>query len=145
MGQDEKAVWACIPGDYSGNLLFFFENGKAARVELSAYQTQSKRRKLTGAYSDKSPLAAIVRISEDKDLAVLTTEGRCVVFNTSQLTVKTTRSAQGVGVMTPKKNHRVERVIPLEETGITKVSRYRAKILPATGLLLTPQDKENIP
>ena len=67
------------------------------------------------------------------------------MFNTSQLTVKTTRSAQGVGVMTPKKNHRVERVIPLEETGITKVSRYRAKILPATGLLLTPQDKENIP
>lgn len=144
MGQDEKAVWACIPGDYSGNLLFFFENGKAARVELSAYQTQSKRRKLTGAYSDKSPLAGIVRISEDKDLAVLTTEGRCVVFNTSELAVKTTRSAQGVGVMTPKKNHRVERAIPLEETGITKASRYRAKALPATGMLLTPQDKENV-
>lgn len=142
MAQDEKTVWACIPGDYSGNLLFFFENGKVARVELSAYQTQSKRRKLTGAYSDKAPLAAIVWITEDKDLAVLTTEGRCVVFNTSQLAVKTTRSAQGVGVVTPKKNHRVERVILLEETGITKVSRYRAKALPAVGMLLTPQDKE---
>lgn len=144
MDQDEKVLWACIPGDYSGNLLFFFENGKVARVELSAYQTQSKRKRLTKAYSDKSPLAVIVWLAEDKDLAVLTTEGRCVVFDTAQLAVKTTRSAQGVGVVTPKRDYRVEQVFPLEETGITKVNRYRAKVLPAIGMLLTPQDKETM-
>ncbi len=141
MTPDEKVVWACLPGDYSGNLLFFFENGKVARVELSAYQTQSRRRKLTGAYSDKSPLATVMLITEDRDLAVITTEGRCIVFNTEALLPKATRSAQGVGVMSPRKTHKVERVMPLEETHIDKVSRYRAKTLPAVGMLLTPQDK----
>lgn len=141
MAPDEKVVWACLPGDYSGSLLLFFENGKAARVELAAYQTQSRRRKLTGAYSDKSPLAAVMLIKEDRDLAVISTEGRCIIFNTEALAVKATRSAQGVSVMSPKKNHRVEKVIPLEETSISKVSRYRAKTLPAVGMLLTPQDK----
>ena len=141
MAPDERVVWACLPRDYSGSLLFFFENGKAARVKLSAYQTQSKRRKLTGAYSDKFPLAAAILILENKDLAVISTEGRCIVFNSDALVAKSTRSAQGVEVMSPKKNHRVAKVIPLEETNISRVSRYRAKVLPAVGMLLTPQDK----
>ena len=83
MDPEEKAVWACIPGDYSGNLLFFFDNGKAARVELSAYQTQTRRRKLTGAYSDKSPLAAAFLLREDYEMAVVSSEGRCLIFHTS--------------------------------------------------------------
>ena len=92
-------------------------------------------------FRSKSPLAAVMLIKEDRDLAVISTEGRCIIFNTEALAVKATRSAQGVSVMSPKKNHRVEKVIPLEETSISKVSRYRAKTLPAVGMLLTPQDK----
>lgn len=102
MDGEEKVVWACNPGDYSAHLLFFFENGKAARVELGAYQTQTRRKKLTGAYSDKSPLVSALVLAEDTEMAVCSTEGRCVVFHTASLTPKATRSTQGVNVMTLK-------------------------------------------
>ena len=129
-------VWACIPGDYSGHLLFFFENGKAARVELSAYQTQTRRKKLTGAYSDKSPLVAAFLLTEDLEMAVISTEGRCVVFHTAALTPKTTRTTQGVNVMTLKPKYRVETALPLEQTPIVNAARYRARSLPVAGALL---------
>ena len=108
MDPGESFVWACLTSDYSGHLLFFFENGKVARVELSAYQTQTKRRKLTGAYSDKSPLVAGLLIKEDLEVAVTSTEGRCLVFHTAALTPKTTRSTQGVNVMTLKPKWKVD-------------------------------------
>jgi len=141
MEAEERAIWACIPGDYSGNLLFFFENGKAARVELSAYQTQTKRKKLTGAYSDKSPLVAAFLVREDFEAAVISTEGRCMVFHTASLNPKTTRSTQGVNVMTLKPKYRVEKVLPLSQTHIVSVSRYRARSLPIAGALLREADR----
>ena len=141
MDPEEKAIWACIPGDYSGQLLFFFENGKAARVELSAYQTQTRRKKLTGAYSDKSPLVAAFRLKEDFEAAVISTEGRCVVFHTASLNPKTTRSTQGVNVMTLKPKYRVETVLPLADTAIVNAARYRARSLPVTGALLREADR----
>jgi len=141
MDPEEKPVWACLPGDYSKQLLFFFENGKAARVELSAYQTQTRRKKLTGAYSDKSPLAAAFLLSEDFEAAVISTEGRCLIFHTSALNPKTTRSTQGVNVMTLKPKHRVEKVLPLEKTHIVHTSRYRARSLPINGALLKEEDR----
>ena len=141
MDPEEKAVWACIPGDYSGHLLFFFANGKAARVELSAYQTQTRRKKLTGAYSDKSPLVGAFLLREDFEAAVISTEGRCVVFHTASLNPKTTRNTQGVNVMTLKPKYHVEKVLPLERTHIQNTARYRARSLPIAGALLREEDR----
>jgi len=141
MDPGENAVWACVTSDYSGHLLFFFENGKTARVELSAYQTQTRRKRLTGAYSDKSPLAAALHIREDLELAAISTEGRCVVFHTAALSPKTTRSTQGVGVMTLKPRYRLEKVLPLSETSIVNAARYRARSLPIAGMLLKEEDR----
>ena len=141
MDPDERAVWACLPGDYSGHVLFFFENGKAARVELSAYQTQTRRRKLTGAYSDKSPLVCAFLLKEDLELAVRSTEGRCLVFHTAALNPKSTRSTQGVGVMTLKPKYKLEDVRPLSETPIVNAARYRARSLPIAGALLKDVDR----
>ena len=141
MDQEERPLWACIPGDYSGNLLFFFDNGKVARVELSAYQTQTRRKKLTGAYSDKAPLVTAFLVREDFEAAVYTTEGRCMVFHTSALNPKTTRTTQGVNIMTLKPKYRVEKVLPLDQTAIVNLSRYRARSLPVNGALLKEEDR----
>ena len=142
MDPEEKFVWACAPGDYSAHLLFFFENGKAARVELGAYQTQTRRKKLTGAYSDKSPLAAALQLTEDMEVAVTSTEGRCVVFHTAALNPKTTRSTQGVNVMTLKPRYQVADARPLADTPIVNAARYRARSLPIAGMLLKDEDRE---
>jgi DNA gyrase subunit A len=141
MDPEERAVWACIPGDFSGQLLFFFANGKAARVELSAYQTQTRRKKLTGAYSDKSPLVSAFLLREDFEAAVISTEGRCVVFHTASLNPKTTRNTQGVSVMTLKPKFTVEKVLPLDRTHIQNAARYRARSLPVAGALLKDEDR----
>jgi len=141
MDPEEKFVWACAPGDYSAHLLFFFENGKAARVELAAYRTQTRRRKLTGAYSDKSPLAAAFLLTEDVELAVCSSEGRCVVFHTASLNPKSTRNTQGVNVMTLKPKYHVEWVRALPDTAIVNAARYRARTLPIAGALLKEEDR----
>ena len=141
MDSDERIIWACIPGDYSGHLIFFFENGKAARVELSSYQTQTRRRKLTGAYSDKSPLVTGLLVREELETAVFSSDGRCVVFHTAELSPKTTRSTLGVSVMTLKPKYRVEQALPLSETKIVNPARYRARALPSAGALLKDADR----
>lgn len=141
MEPGESVVWACIPGDYSAHLLFFFESGKAARVDLSAYRTQTRRKKLTGAYSDKAPLAAALLLGSDMEVAVVSTEGRCVVFHTAYLVPKTTRNTQGVNVITLKPRYKVARVEPLEQTSIVNPDRYRARTLPIAGALLKEKDR----
>ena len=141
MEPGETVLWACLTSDYSGNLLFFFENGKAARVELSAYQTQTRRKKLTGAYSDKSPLVSAVYLREDVELAVASTEGRCLVFHSASLNPKSTRSTQGVNVMTLKPKYKVAWARPLEQTTIVNAARYRARTLPVAGSLLKEEDR----
>ena len=142
MDPEENVVFAVLPGDYSGGLLFFFENGKAARVDLSAYQTTSNRRKLTGAYSDKSPLVCIRTLDAECELAVYSTEGRCLVFHTALLSPKATRTTQGVAVMNLKPKYHLEAVKALEETGIVNAGRYRVRSLPAAGALVRPEDAE---
>jgi DNA gyrase subunit A len=141
MDPEEKFVWACCPGDYSAHLLFFFENGKAARVELAAYQTQTRRKKLTGAYSDKSPLVSAQVLDQDTEMAVCSTEGRCVVFHTASLNPKATRTTQGVNIMTLKPKYKVEWVRPLADTPIVNAARYRARSLPIAGALLKEEDR----
>ena len=142
MDAEESVVYAVLPGDYSGALVFFFENGKAARVEMKAYQTTSNRRKLTGAYSDKSPLRCILPLAEDCEVAVYSSERRCLVFHTALLAPKTTRTTQGVAVMTLKPKYHLESVEELAQTSISNVSRYRVRALPAAGALLRQEDTE---
>jgi DNA gyrase subunit A len=141
MDDGENVLWACLAGDYSGSLFFFFENGKVARVPISSYQTQTRRKKLTGAYSDKSPLVGICLLREDTEVAVYSTDGRCMIFSTAMLSPKTTRTTQGVTVMSLKKNRVVENFALLADTPIVNFSRYRAKSLPIAGALLKPEDR----
>lgn len=141
MDEGEKVKAVICPGDYRKNLLLFFENGKAARLDASVYETKTNRKKLINAYSDKSPLAAVFMISEEINAAVFSSDGRAVVFNTSLLQPKTSRSTQGVAVMNVKKNHKILSAAPLEETSIKNVSRYRVRSLPAAGALLRDEDR----
>ena len=144
MDAGENVVFMVLPGpDYAGSLLIFFENGKAARVDIKAYQTTSNRRKLTGAYSDKSPLACIRRLDEDCELAVYSNEPRCLIFHTALLAPKTTRSTQGVAVMNLKPKYHLETVRLSEETSITNRTRYRVRAIPAAGALVKAEDSED--
>ena len=142
MDEGESVVYMVLPGDYRGWMLFFFENGKAAKVELSAYRTTSNRRKLTGAYSDKSPLRTALCLREDCELAVYSTEPRVLVFSTALLGSKTTRATQGVAELTLKKKFTLDYACPAEATGIANLARYRARSLPAVGALLKAEDSD---
>ena len=141
MDEEERVIDLVLPGDYSGHVLFFFENGKCARVSLSAYATTSNRRKLTGAYSDKSPLAALVPLTEDRELALISTEPRALLLHTALLAPKTTRATQGVAVMNMKPRYHLDRVCTPEESGITNLARYRVRSIPAAGALLREEDQ----
>ena len=142
MDAGENVIAMVLPGDYSGHVLFFFENGKAARVELKAYATTSNRRKLTGAYSDKSPLVALRVVQQEEELALYSTEPRALIFNTALLAPKATRATQGVAVMNMKPKFHLERVAAVGETGIVNHSRYRVRSVPAAGALLKAEDSD---
>ena len=138
--EGETAFHMVVTADYSGMLVFFFENGKAAKVELSAYATKTNRRRLVGAYSDKSPVVAIVHIAEDTEFLLTSTSGRRLLMHTGAVSVKTTRNTQGVQVMTLKGSHRLERVELFEEGMVAKPNRYRPKTLPAAGAMPSAED-----
>ena len=142
MDAGENVLFLCLPGDYSGSLLFAFANGRVARVALSAYATTSNRRKLTGAYCDKFPLVQILPLTEDRELALLTNEPRALLVHTALLTPKTTRGTQGVQVMNIKPKYHLERLAEVADTGITNQARYRTRTIPAAGALLRPEDSE---
>ena len=142
MDAGENVIFLCLPGDYSGSLLFAFENGRVARVALSAYATTSNRRKLTGAYCEKFPLVQILPLTEDRELALLTNEPRALLVHTALLAPKTTRGTQGVQVMNIKPKYRLERLAEVADTGITNQARYRTRTIPAAGALLRPEDSE---
>ena len=136
----ETVCKVILPGDYSGSLLFCFEDGKAARIPLSAYETKTNRRRLTGAYSDKSPLRSLLLFTEETQLVAYTTDCRALIFSTAQLTPKATRTTQGVSVVSLKKKAVLDYVLLLQEAGITNVSRYRTRNIPAAGAQLKEED-----
>ena len=142
MDEGESVVWACPAEGYAGQLLFFFQNGRVARLELSAYQTVTRRKKLTGAYSDKSPLVTVLRLREETEVAISSTEGRMLIFRTDLLATKNTRSTQGVSVMTMKPKYRVSAAVFLAESAVQNPSRYRGRSLPAAGALIREEDRE---
>ncbi len=137
-GENMVSVLFC--GDYKGFILFFFENGKVAKVPISAYETKTNRRKLTGAYSDKSPLVKAVALDADEQMVAFSSDGRAAIFSTAQLSLKTTRNTQGVAVLTLKKKAVVQDARLLQNTGITNESRYRTKTIPSAGSLLKEED-----
>ena len=136
----ENLVALVFCRDYKGFILFFFENGKAAKVPLSAYETKTNRKKLTGAYSDKSPLIKAVALDADEQMVVYSTDGRAAIFSTAQLLPKTTRNTQGVAVMTLKKKATLRDAVLLTQSGIVNESRYRTKTIPSAGALLKEED-----
>ena len=138
--QGENMVAMVFCGDYKGFVLFFFENGKAAKVPLSAYETKTNRKKLTGAYSDKSPLVKAVAMDADAQMVVYSTDGRAAIFSTAQLLPKTTRNTQGVAVLSLKKKAVLQDAVLLAESGIVNESRYRTKTLPSAGAILKEED-----
>ena len=140
MEPGENVVSVILPGDYLGFVLFFFENGKAAKVPLSAYETKTNRKKLTGAYSDKSPLRTVLSMKTDDQLAVYSTDNRCMIFSTALLLPKTTRSTQGVSVLTLRKKAALDFAAPVAGSNIKIESRYRAKSIPAAGAVLKAEE-----
>ena len=138
--QGENMVALVFCGDYKGFVLFFFENGKAAKVPLSAYETKTNRKKLTGAYSDKSPLVKAMVLDADEQMVVYSSDGRAAIFSTAQLNPKTTRNTQGVAVLTLKKKAVLSGVQLLGDSGIVNESRYRTKTIPSAGSLLREED-----
>lgn len=143
MEPDEKVVYICVLNKYVGYMIFAFENGKVAKVDISAYQTKTNRKKLLKAYSAKSPLAGVTYLKEDAEIVLCSTSGRMLLFNTASLTAKSTKDTIGVSVMTQKKNHNVESMHFYREGEFEKAWRFRAKNLPAAGAVPGPADNSD--
>lgn len=140
MDEGENAVFMVATKDYKGILLFAFENGKAAKVPLEAYATKTNRKKLTGAYSDKSPLSGMLFLEDDREVLFKASSGRMLLVHTGALSLKTTRSTQGVAVMKLKKGHRLFEISEYKEGTFAKPQRYRTRSLPALGALPSNED-----
>ena len=140
MEQGENILQVLLLGDGKGFVLFFFENGKVAKVPLSAYETKTNRKKLTGAFSDKSPVVKIMGLETDAQIAMYASDGRTLIFSTAELLPKSTRNTQGVAVMSLKKKAVLSDAMTVEDSGIENQSRYRTKTIPAAGALLKPED-----
>lgn len=141
MDEGESILFMVITGDYAGHMLFFFESGKCAKIPLSSYATKQNRRKLLKAYSDKEPLAKLICLTEETELAIRTSAGRMLLVGSAQIPVKSTRDSQGVAVVTLKKNQTIASVVPAETLELTNPHRYRVRTLPATGALVRPEDE----
>ena len=140
MDAGENVLQVIFPGDGRGFVLFFFENGKVAKVPLSAYETKTNRKKLTGAFSDKSPVVKIFSLGADAQIVMYSSDGRAMIFSTADLLPKTTRNTIGVAVMSLKKKAVLQNALPLEQSGIENQARYRMKTIPAAGALLREED-----
>ena len=139
--ENENAVYMIATKDYHGFVFFFFENGKAAKVPLEVYATKTNRKKLTGAYSDKDPLAAVLFVeSDDTEILLRSSSGRQLLIKASDLMTKTSRTTQGVAVMKLKKGHRILSATVYQEGTFQKPDRYRAKNLPSMGQLPSAEE-----
>ena len=140
MDEGESVVSAVLPGDYSGYVLFAFENGKCSKVPLASYATKTNRRRLTGAYGDKSPLMGMLHLPQEAELVIHSSDGRALVCSSAQISEKSTRSTQGIQVLTPRRGRTLVSVALLEQTALQNLPRYRAKTLPSAGAVLRPED-----
>ena len=141
MEPDETAISMVVLKEYKGYMLFFFQNGKVAKVDISAYDTKTNRKKLIKAYSDKSPLVAAIYVPQDKEFVIRSSAGRYLLFNSGAISSKTTKDSQGVAVMALKKGHRIEEITDFKDGQFVKPSRYRTKNLPSAGAILSAEDQ----
>lgn len=141
--EGENAVKMVVTKDYKGMLLFAFENGKAAKVPLESYATKTNRKKLTGAYSDKSPLVGLLYMPEDEEVLFKASSGNMLLVHTGALALKTTRSTQGVAVLKPKKGHRLFSIERYKDGTFINPKRYRTGSLPARGALPVNDDSKD--
>ncbi len=141
MTEKEDIVGMVLSGDYSGHLIFSFENGKCAKIPLKSYETKSNRKKLTGAFSTNSPLAGMLYIKEDIDIMLISTADKALTVNTGNIPEKTTRSSQGVNTMTLRRGATIKELHIADSSGIANISRYRSKNIPAAGAVIRDEDK----
>lgn len=138
---DEKILYALIPGDYSGNMLFAFANGKMAKVELAGYATKSNRKRLVNAYSDKSELRGIMKLDEDREIIAFTDNNKVLAVDTANIPLKSTKSTQGVQVVKiSKKGATLTKIVESENSGLDNIKHYRTKNIPAAGSFLRSED-----
>ncbi len=142
MGEGERVAGVVVTKEYKGNILFCFENGKIAKVDIKGYETKQNRKKLTNAYSMVSPLVKVMFLPEDTELVAISNIGKALIFNSAQIALKTTKNSQGVNVMLPTKNSKLSDVRLISETGIKDVKHYRTKNIPAKGAVIRPEDAE---
>lgn len=141
--EDEKVLYTVVTTDYKGMMLFAFENGKMAKVELSNYETKTNRKKLIGAYCDKSPICGIKLIQEDTDVVLISDNNRVLCLNTEKIPLKATKSTQGVQALTlKKKGARLMKVMMIDECNIENPQKYRTKNIPAAGGILKSEDTQ---
>lgn len=141
MENDEHTVAMIATTDYKGFLLFVFENGRVAKIDLAAYQTKNNRKKLIKAYTDKFPLHSILHLQQEGEVLLTSTNGRMLLLHTGALATKTTKNNSGVAVMTQKRGQRVLSVQPYTEGMLQKPHRYRTKTLPAAGSVKTAEEQ----
>ena len=141
MDEGETPVYAMLPGDYKGSMVVVFQNGKAARFSIESFETKLNRRRLTGAYSDKSPAVAFFYpVDEETEITMFSTANRALTFRANMLDVKASRSTQGVQTMVLRGKHTITRACRMEEAGLSDNGRYRCRSIPSIGALLTDDD-----
>lgn len=140
MDEGESAIFMLPTKDYKGDMFFFFENGKVAKIPLKSYATKTNRKKLTNAYTDKEKLAVIGYTENECEFLIESSAGKFLLMNSNAILPKTSRNTLGVAVMTLKKGHRVINANIYKEGFFAKPSRYRTKILPAAGATLSSED-----
>ncbi len=140
MDDGENVMAMLLPGDYTKHMLLVFENGKAARITLSTYETKTNRRKLVNAFSDKSPVVGVFILDQEMDIVCYSSDGRAVIFNTTQLQTKSSRTTQGTGVMSMKAKRTLTKTEVFEQSAIQNPVRYRARKLPSAGAILKQED-----
>ena len=143
VAMEEKAdiIGMALPGDYSGNVLFCFENGKCAKIPMASYATKSNRRRLTGAYSVNSGAIAMYQLKEDTDIILISSAEKALCLNTEKIPLKTTRTTQGVNVMTLRRGAVIKEARLAETSGFADPKRYRPRNIPAAGSALRDEDK----
>ncbi len=142
---DERVIYTVVTGDYAGMMLFAFENGKMAKVELSNYMTKTNRKKLIGAYSDKSPVCTVMKLDADRTLAAFADNNKVLVLESENIPLKSTKSTQGVQVMKlTRKGAKMVRVVPAEESGLSDIKHYQTKNIPAVGCFLRKDDSPQL-
>ncbi len=140
MDENERVVYMAVVKEYKGFMLFAFDNGKLAKVEMASYETKTNRKKLIGAFSDKFPLAAAMYVEEEADVIIHSSSGRKLLLFTGEVTAKTARSTQGVQVMTQRKGHKVTKLELYTDGMLKNPHRYRGKSLPSAGALPTASE-----